>query len=75
MWVVPAAGGEPRQLTIAPGADIWMNFSPDGRRIAYTAETNNNYDIRVVPASGGATEVLVDWPSTEWGPAYSPDGH
>ena len=37
MWVVPAAGGEPRQLTIAPGRDLWMNFSPDGRRIAYTA--------------------------------------
>jgi dipeptidyl aminopeptidase/acylaminoacyl peptidase/CubicO group peptidase (beta-lactamase class C family) len=44
LWVLPAAGGEPEQLTTLPfgaGAPVW---SPDGARIAFAAATDPQPD-------------------------------
>ncbi len=75
VWVVPAEGGQARRITLTvSGSDFWMSFSPDSRRIAYTSNKGGQWDIWVVPAAGGVAERLVDWPSIEWGPNWSPDG-
>jgi len=38
IYIIPVAGGTPRQLTANPAADGCPRFSPDGRWIAYRAQ-------------------------------------
>ena len=35
VYVVPAAGGEPRRLTTHPGTDVALAWTPDGKRILF----------------------------------------
>ena len=49
LWIVPASGGEPWQLTENGGHH--GNFSPDGAYLAYDAEQGSI--IRIIPATGG----------------------
>jgi tricorn protease len=61
VYVVPAAGGEPRRLTTHPGNDVALGWSPDGRRILFRS-TRASYArhemLFTVPAEGGfPTEV------------------
>ncbi len=90
LFVVPADGGAPRDLT--PGADYdvppfnlegaeAISFSPDGAEICFTANTDKdeatstNGDLFTVPVSGGsAPKRITTNPGNDWGPAYSPDG-
>lgn len=37
IWVVPKAGGAAVRLTSSPGEESFPRFSPDGRKIAYSA--------------------------------------
>ncbi|MDH3270536.1 MAG: S9 family peptidase [Gemmatimonadota bacterium] len=82
LWVVPAEGGEPRQLTDVAfdvGGVVW---SADGRRLFFTGnerqddEHNRDLtnDIYVVAASGGAARAITANPGSEGSPAVSPDG-
>ena len=58
----------------------FYDISPDGREIAFVANSDTsgrdeNTDVYVVPASGGAAKNLtVDNPAADEGPSYSPDG-
>jgi Tol biopolymer transport system component len=74
VWIVPAEGGEPRQVTLTAEDDIWLDFSPDGREIVFTSGTPDNVDLWVVPATGWTARNLVDWPTNEGDPQWSPDG-
>src|SRR5262249_5247014 len=52
LWLLPAGGGEPEQLTTLPlgaGAPVW---SPDGSRLAFGAPTD--------PAPGAAGPIVTD---------------
>jgi TolB protein len=69
VWTVPTSGGDAHQVTLS-GRVTWMSFSPDSRRIAFDSYS----DIWVVPASGGVPTRLLDWPTWEFAPAWSPDG-
>jgi tricorn protease len=35
VYVVPAAGGEPRRLTMHPGTDVALAWTPDGKRLLF----------------------------------------
>jgi dipeptidyl aminopeptidase/acylaminoacyl peptidase len=90
LFVVPAAGGTPRDLT--PGADYdvppfnldgaeAISFSPDSQEICFTANTDKdeatstNGDLFTVPVSGSAVPKRITTnPGDDWGPVYSPDG-
>jgi dipeptidyl aminopeptidase/acylaminoacyl peptidase len=51
-------------------------FSPDGRAIAMQADFdgNENFDVYVVPSTGGTPRALTDHPMDDASPRWSPDG-
>ena len=78
VFVVDVASGESRQLTTNVGPDHSPTYSPDGRRIAYRASyeynyESENYKIHVVPRDGGEARVFTasldrNVRSIAWGP-------
>jgi Tol biopolymer transport system component len=73
VYLLPAAGGAPRQVTEA-GPSYWHGWSPDGKTLAYAATRNGNADIYSIPVEGGEERRLTDAPGLDDGPDYSPDG-
>ncbi|MBU6410694.1 MAG: PD40 domain-containing protein [Verrucomicrobia bacterium] len=65
---VPAGGG-PRQVirTIGAANPSEPDWSPDGKWIAFTSQMGE-FDICVVPASGGDATILVRGQDPSWSP-------
>jgi len=74
IWVVPRAGGDARRLTAAGDGASRCRFSPDGRRVAYTATRENNTDVWVVSVEGGAPTRLTWHPALDRNVGWTPDG-
>ena len=53
LWVVAKEGGTAARLSSPAGQEMFPRFSPDGARIAYTANYDGNLDIYVIPTGGG----------------------
>lgn len=66
IWVIPAAGGTPRQLTHDIREDNSPRWSPDGKWIAFFSQRGRQGDVWVVPAAGG-TELRVTDDAAEEG--------
>jgi TolB protein len=73
IYILPFEGGEPRLVT-EKGPSYLHGWSPDGRRLAYCAERNGQYDIYTISAEGGPETQLTNLPGLDDGPEYSPDG-
>lgn len=73
IYVLPACGGPPRQVT-ALSPSYWHGWSPDGKTLAYCAERNGQYDIYSISVDGGTETRLTTAPGLDDGPDYSPDG-
>jgi dipeptidyl aminopeptidase/acylaminoacyl peptidase len=69
IFIMPAAGGTPRRVTTTPGNENGIRWSPDSRRIAFTAAPNRTASGRIylVDAAGGTPQNLLG----EW--QYEPD--
>lgn len=62
------------RLTTDPGHDVMPAISPDGTRIAFASNRSGNWDIWVMPITGGqALQVSTD-AAHEMHPSWSPDG-
>jgi len=73
IYIVPAAGGTPRQVT-ALGPSYWHGWSPDSSTLAYCAERNGEFDVYTIPVQGGQERRLTTARGLDDGPEYSPDG-
>jgi Tol biopolymer transport system component len=61
LWLVPAAGGEARQLTRSPGSDDIPAWSPDGRTIAFIrlSTVTRQHHLVLIDANGGNLRRLM----------------
>ncbi|MES1244965.1 MAG: hypothetical protein ABUT39_25375 [Acidobacteriota bacterium] len=76
LWLVPADGGAPRQLTKPgdpPGGHGAPSWSPDGKRIVFASSTLWWGKLWTMSASGGDFQLL-DAALRPREPVYSPDG-
>ena len=63
-------------LTAFPGSESEPSFSPDGRQVAFSwnSETEENWDIYVNVVGEGTPLRLTTNPGADNSPAWSPDG-
>ena len=74
LYVASATGRNVKRLTAFPGEELLPKFSPDGKRIAFTAEFEGNKDVYVMPAEGGPVQLLTYHPADEYVVGWHPDG-
>ena len=75
LWVVPAAGGDPRRLTSTPGEKVSsVRFSPDGKRLAFAAARGGEAQVFVLSLDGGAEAQLTRLPRGVGDLLWAPDG-
>jgi tricorn protease len=59
IWVAAEDGSGVARLTDHKARDIYPRFSPDGAWIAFSSNRAGNYDVFVVPATGGKPRQLT----------------
>jgi dipeptidyl aminopeptidase/acylaminoacyl peptidase len=88
LFIVPVEGGVGTDLTpgnfdVPPfslGGQDQYAFSPDGKEVAYTCNTDEvqaistNSDLFLMPATGGTAKRITTTPGSDSTPIYSPDG-
>jgi TolB protein len=75
LWSMPAAGGEPQQLTSDSTAEYWPRLSPDGRTIAFVTIRGGDFEhIWTMPSDGGPAQQVTQGQSGNFWPRWSPDG-
>ena len=75
IWIVPAAGGTARRLTVHPAADRTPVWSRDGKTIAFASDRHGNPDVFVIAADGSSAPVRLTFASTGDTPVdFTPDG-
>ncbi|MBF8296498.1 MAG: Periplasmic protease [Bacteroidetes bacterium] len=70
LWVVAKQGGTALKLSSPRGQELYPHFSPDGSRIAFSANYDGNLEVYAIPTMGGMptrvtyhgmSDRLVDW--------------
>ena len=88
LFVIPAAGGDARDLTpgdrdvppVSLGSSHDIAFSPDGSEVCFVMNTDpmvaasTNNDLFVVPVGGGEPRRITENKANDNQPHYSPDG-
>jgi len=77
LWLVPAGGGWPTQLTISDQRQSAPAWSPDGKWIAYQSDYDGDeqWDIFLVsPKTGKVVNLTQTRDIAESDPTWSPDG-
>lgn len=76
IWLVPASGGWPTQLTISDQRQVSPAWSPDGNWIAYASDYDGNeqWDIFLVsPKTGEVVNLTTTKEISEESPVWSAD--
>jgi dipeptidyl aminopeptidase/acylaminoacyl peptidase len=77
LWLVPAEGGWPLQLTVSDQRQTAPTWSPDGKWIAYQSDYDGDeqWDIFLVsPKTGRVVNLTNTREIAEMDPTWSPDG-
>lgn len=81
IYVVPITGGTPRQLTTNPAADGAPRYSPDGRYIAYRAQSRPGFEadrwqlMLCERRTGSVRSLTADFDASVISPMWAPDSH
>jgi len=62
------------RLTTDPGQDVMPSLSPDGTRIAFASNRAGNWDIWIMPVTGGKAIQISNDSAHELHPSWAPDG-
>lgn len=74
IWVIPASGGDARQLTQSEKRDNNPRWSPDGKNIAFISSRDGAPQIWVIDLSGGEARKLTTISTGADGVVWSRDG-
>ncbi len=74
IWLMPIAGGTPRQLTNDPAADRRAMWSPDGKWIAFESTRSGTSQIWIVSPDGGEAKQFTRLATGAAQHVWSPDG-
>ncbi|MDQ5836338.1 MAG: S41 family peptidase [Acidobacteriota bacterium] len=74
VFTAPVEEGDLRQITDSPARDRDVNYSPDGKWIAYVSDRSGREEIYVSAVDGaGEAQKLTDLDALKFGYAWSPD--
>jgi tricorn protease len=74
IWVAGRDGSNARRLTSSPAEENSPKFSPDGSKIAFAAQYENNTDVYVLDVAGGQPNRLTWHPGADTPNGWTPDG-
>jgi Tol biopolymer transport system component len=75
IFVMRPDGSGVVNLTNTPDVRNYLSsWSPDGSEIAFASNRDGNYEIYVVPSTGGLARNLTNSAGDDLNPAWSPDG-
>ena len=73
LFTVPVDEGDIRQITDGPARDRGVDYSPDGKWIAFISDSSGREELYVVPTEGGTPQKLTDIDALKAGYNWSPD--
>ena len=74
VWITAKNGGSASRLSSPDGLERHPRFSPDGSKIAYTANYNGNSDVYVINSNGGIPLRLTYHGMFDRVLGWTPDG-
>jgi Tol biopolymer transport system component len=74
VYVMDADGSHRRQLTDNAFDDVWLSWSPDGSRLAFSSDREGSRDLYAMSADGSGVTRLTSDEGDESAPSWSPDG-
>ncbi len=74
IWIANENGSGVERLTDHQARDVYPRFSPDGNWIAFSSNRVGNYDVYVMPATGGKPRQLTFLSSNDNVVGWSSDG-
>ncbi len=74
LWLVAAAGGEPRRLSADSLGGRSARWSPDSRQLAYVTTRGGTPQVWVYDLAGGAPRQLTSLSTGADGPVWAPSG-
>jgi hypothetical protein len=73
IYTLPVSGGTPQRVT-KNSPSYWHGWSPDGKKLAFVGQRDDEFDIYSIPVEGGEETRLTAAKGLDDGPDYSPDG-
>ena len=74
VYIADYDGANPRRITINRTLNVFPNWAPDGRSIAYTSYRSGVPDILISNIYAGTMENPTKGVAQNWLPVFSPDG-
>ncbi|WP_462221896.1 TolB family protein [Ferruginibacter sp.] len=76
LFILPITGADkPVQITAVDSGHSYLHsWSPDGKKLIFTGQRKNQYDIWSIDIATKKETALTNTPTLDDGPEYSPDG-